>query len=115
MTEEQQGGSMEPTEATAEATTSEPTAGAVAVADEPAMSPSLETEAMADDTAAAESAMSMDAAAAVDAEPTLDAEMIADAPLAADEADMTEPEMAEMAEPGMAEAAMDAADMAPAA
>src|SRR4051812_19839045 len=52
LTEEQQGGTMEPTEATAEATSSAPTGGTIAVADEPATSPSPETEATAADTAA---------------------------------------------------------------
>jgi small subunit ribosomal protein S1 len=54
--EEQQGGTMPPAEATAEAPTSEEPAGTVAVADEPATSRSLETEAMASDAPAAEAA-----------------------------------------------------------
>jgi len=53
--EEQQGGSMEPAEATAEATTSEPTAGTAVVADEPATS-DIETAAAAPDANPAEDA-----------------------------------------------------------
>src|SRR5690349_7269528 len=85
------GGTTEPTEATAEATSSEPTAGTVAVADEPATSQSLETEATADDTAA------------TDAVPA--------APVAADEAPAEASPVAETA----AEAAPAPADEAPAA
>ena len=51
LTEEQQGGTMPPAEASAEAPTSEQPVGAVAVADEPATSPSLETEAMGSEAA----------------------------------------------------------------
>ena len=46
LTEEQQGGTKPLAEASAEAPTSEQTVGAVAVADEPATSPSLDTEAL---------------------------------------------------------------------
>ena len=71
MTEEQQGGTKPPAEATAEAPTSESTVGTVAVADEPATSPSLEAEAEgtdAADTEAASEAPATDAADAATAE-----------------------------------------------
>ena len=76
MIEEQQGGTMPPAEATAEAPTSEEPAGTVAVADEPAMSQSLETEATASDAPAAEAAPAAEpeAPAAV-AETATEAEM----------------------------------------
>ena len=45
MTEEKQGGTEQPTEANAEAPAAEQTVGAIAVADEPATSSSLDTEA----------------------------------------------------------------------
>jgi small subunit ribosomal protein S1 len=67
LTEEQQGGSMEPTEANAEATSSEPTAGTVAVADEPATSQTLDAEATADDTTASEAAEAPEAPEAPEA------------------------------------------------
>jgi small subunit ribosomal protein S1 len=51
LTAEQQGGTKPPAEATAEAPATEQTVGTVAVADEPASSPSLETEAMGPETA----------------------------------------------------------------
>jgi small subunit ribosomal protein S1 len=50
LTEEQQGGTKPPAEATAEAPATEQTVGTVAVADEPASSPSLDTEAVGTDT-----------------------------------------------------------------
>jgi small subunit ribosomal protein S1 len=52
LTEQDEGGSQPPAEATAEAAGSEETVGTVAVADEPATSPSLESEAAGSDDAA---------------------------------------------------------------
>ncbi|HUQ44622.1 MAG TPA: S1 RNA-binding domain-containing protein, partial [Candidatus Limnocylindria bacterium] len=52
MTEEQQGGTQPPAEANAEAQASDQTVGTVAVADEPAESPSLENEANGMDASA---------------------------------------------------------------
>jgi small subunit ribosomal protein S1 len=106
LTEEQQGGTMEPTEATAEATSSAPTAGTVAVADEPATSPSPATEATADDTAASDAVpAAMEPAEMADA-PAADAPA-AEAPAAMEPAEMADApaaEPAEMAEAPAAEA-----------
>jgi small subunit ribosomal protein S1 len=93
LTEEQQGGTKPPAEATAEAPATEQTVGTVAVADEPASSPSLDTEAMGTETAmddASEQVAPPEAAAAPE-------------PLAPDTATpeavaMTEPDVAGTAE-----------------
>ena len=66
MTEEQQGGTKPLAEATAEAPTSE-TVGTVAVADEPATSPSLETEAKGSDATATDEAPETEASTATEA------------------------------------------------
>lgn len=69
LTEEQQGGTMPPAEATAEAPTSEQPAGAIAVADEPAGT-SVETEAMGTEPAAEDAANGTSPAAMIDAAAT---------------------------------------------
>ncbi|HEX2625744.1 MAG TPA: S1 RNA-binding domain-containing protein, partial [Candidatus Limnocylindrales bacterium] len=111
MTEEQQGGTMEPTEATAEANSSAPTAGTVAVADEPATSQTLDTEATADATSATDAAPAEpDAAPAAEAaaEAPAEAATAEEAP-AADAAPPADAAPAAMDE---APTAMDAAEMA---
>ncbi|HEX4898628.1 MAG TPA: 30S ribosomal protein S1, partial [Candidatus Limnocylindrales bacterium] len=96
MTEEQQGGTKPPAEATAEAPTSEQTVGSVAVVDEPA-GPSLETEAMGNEPAIDDAVNVGEAAenAAPVAEPEMTAEAAAVAP--ADEAVAPEAETAAVA------------------
>jgi small subunit ribosomal protein S1 len=101
LTEEQQGGTMPPAEATAEAPTSEQPAGTVAVADEPATGPSLETEAAGSATTAD------DAAPSEDAQP---ATATAEAPAVAPEAEVAPPE-AEVAIPDIEAAAPSAPAM----
>ncbi len=98
MTEEKQGGIEQPTEANAEAPAAEQTVGAIAVADEPAESPSLDAEAEATDTADTSDAAPAEALAPETATPAAVAE--------------AEPEVAQ-AEPEVAEAS--AAETAPAA
>ncbi|MBI2781003.1 MAG: 30S ribosomal protein S1 [Chloroflexi bacterium] len=92
MTEEQQGGTMPPAEATAEASTSQEPVGTVAVADEPATSPSLETEAMGSDAATSDAAPAVGAPAAAEPVDAPEARMSApETELVADEADMAPP------------------------
>ncbi|HET7181564.1 MAG TPA: 30S ribosomal protein S1, partial [Candidatus Limnocylindrales bacterium] len=122
MTEEQQGGTMEPTEANAEATSSAPTDGTVAVADEPATSQALDTEAMADDTAATDTAPAEESvpaaeapAIADEAQGAMDATDTADAPAAADD-DAADASVAEADAPAAeADAPAAEAEAAPAA
>jgi small subunit ribosomal protein S1 len=114
LTEEQQGGTMPPAEATAEAPTSEQPVGTVAVADEPATSPSPETEATGSDDAASDAAPT---AAAAPAEAAPEAEPMA--PPAQPEVPAAEiapaTDLAPAAEPVAPEAETAAVDAAPAA
>jgi small subunit ribosomal protein S1 len=124
LTEQDKGGTQPPAEATAEAAVTDETVGTVAVADEPATSPSLDTEDMGMDDPATEAAVEttpIDAAADADTvvtdgvAPEAVATEAADSP-AADAAATTEaPSMAEapsIAEaPAMDDAAMDDAAM----
>jgi small subunit ribosomal protein S1 len=124
LTEEQQGGTMPPAEASAEAPSSEAPAGTVAVADEPATSPTLDTEAMADEApviatepepepAPAEPAAVAPEAAVAAPAPELTASDAEMAPAAADDPELADapaadPEMT--AEPEMAAAPEKAAE-----
>ena len=132
MTEEQEGGMKPPAEASAEAPTSDQSVGTVAVADEPATSPSLEAEAMgsemsalADDASSEAAVSSMDAAPEAMAPPDLEMAPMAEPaaePEPAESMTVAEPEMAaapamaaapETAELEMAAMALDAPDADP--
>jgi small subunit ribosomal protein S1 len=109
LTEEQQGGTQPPAEALAEAAGTDQTDGTVAVADEPATSPSLATEASGNDAATdvADTAPSngmTDAATAEATTATADAQAMADVP------DAQAPGMADAPDAEVSAAAPDGAE-----